>query len=53
MTKVTYTTRFSTMEREFATPEKAARYAIGIKREMHRVGVSILTLTVGGVAWIA
>jgi hypothetical protein len=53
MTKVTYTTRFASMERTFTTPEKAARYAITLKREMRRVGVAILTLTVDGVAWSA
>lgn len=47
MIKVTYTTRFSTMHREFATHGEAMRYAVGIKREMRRVGVAILSLTVG------
>jgi len=47
MIKVTYTTRFSSMERTFDSHGEAMRYAVGIQREMNRVRVAITSLTVG------
>ena len=47
MIKVTYTTRFSSMERTFDSHRQAMAYAVGIQREMNRVGVAVTSLTVG------
>jgi len=48
MTKVTYTTRFSTMVREFDTLPEAERYAGGLIKAMRRVNIMITGLTVDG-----
>jgi hypothetical protein len=48
MNKVTYSTRFSTMVREFDTLPEAERYAGGLIKAMRRVNIMITSLTVNG-----
>lgn len=47
MIKVTYSTRFSTMDRYFNTLPEAERYAGGLIKAMRRVNVHITSLTIG------
>lgn len=48
MTKVTYTTRFSSMVREFDTLPEAERYAGSLIKAMRRVNIQITSLKVNG-----
>ena len=47
MIKVTYSTRFSTMDRYFDTLPEAERYAGGLIRAMRRVNVQVTSLKIG------